>query len=182
MKPTKIQIKEKLFKINNESISFHISSSNLLLFQFSRELRVCFCFLFLFYFLIKIRRNADSSLYFQLQINRKYILYMLLSLSLYWVLAQVSRNYEEMTSSWKRKKSDVFWEKNLPQALLVSFCFPLDWSQVLYNYGMIFIVEFLTLEHRVGFQPLKGVVSIVWYERLLRIVSLSSCRRTELRS
>ena len=34
------------------------------------------------------------------------------------------------------------------------------------------IVEFLPLGHRVGFWPLKDVVSIVWYERLLRIVSL----------
>ena len=34
------------------------------------------------------------------------------------------------------------------------------------------IVEFLPLGHRVGFRPLKNVVSIVWYEKLLRIVSV----------
>ena len=44
------------------------------------------------------------------------------------------------------------------------------------------IVEFLPLGHRVGFRPLNDVVSIVWLGKNLRIVSLSPCRSTELRS
>ena len=84
---------------------------------------------------------------------------------------------EEDSLSWVRQ---LWWEVGVRPWCCEVGIWPGSWGFEIGPWKTI--VEFLPLGHRVGFQPLKDVVSIVWYERLLRIVSLSSCRRTELRS